>query len=116
MELAVQRVYRDYRSDVEQIMERHSREKTEFDFHHRLLMPDGSVKYLRIVGRRAGDESGRLEFVGAGTDITESKRAEDDVRAGEKTIKLNGHGIAGLVTKHSQEGRVEVVTSDTHER
>jgi GAF domain/Histidine kinase len=37
-------------------------------------MPNGSVKYLRVVGRPSKNESGSGEFVGAVTDITELRR------------------------------------------
>jgi len=36
-----------------------------------LVMPDGTVKYLRVVGRPSNDASGNFEFVGTVTDITE---------------------------------------------
>jgi PAS domain S-box-containing protein len=71
---------------VEQLIERVSRERTEFDFEHRLLMRDGSVKYLRIVGRPSGDESRRLEFVGAVTDVTVAKQAERKLRRSEECL------------------------------
>jgi signal transduction histidine kinase len=42
-------------------------------------MPDGSVKYVQIVGHRLiGDDSQHLVFVGAMADITERKRAEEE--------------------------------------
>ena len=51
-------------------------DRKAFDFEHRLLMPDGSVKFVRFVGHPSMDvESGSFDFVGAVTDITQSKRA-----------------------------------------
>jgi signal transduction histidine kinase len=45
---------------------------------HRLLMADGSVKYVQAVAHRLTDEDPeRVVFVGAVTDITERKRAEE---------------------------------------
>src|SRR5260370_3838170 len=78
-------------------------------------MPDGSVKCFRIVGCRAGDESGRLEFVGAVTDITESNRAEDAVSGSEKTLRLIVDGIAGIVAIMTAEGQVEFVNNQALE-
>jgi PAS domain S-box-containing protein len=115
LELVLQRTHPDDRSAVEQLIERVSREKTEFDFEHRLQMPDGSVKYLRIVGRPVGDQSDRLEFVGTVTDITESKRAEDSISASEKTLRLIVDGIAGLVAIMTPEGEVEFVNNQVLE-
>jgi PAS domain S-box-containing protein len=115
LELVLHRVHPDDRSAVEQLIERVSRERAQFDFEHRLLMPDGSVKYLRIVGRPSGNESGRLEFVGTATDITERKRAEDVIREGEKALRLIVDGIAGIVAIMTAEGQVEFVNNQALE-
>ena len=80
IEMVVQRAHPEDRSAVQQLIERVSRERTEFDFEHRLLISDGSVKHLRIVGRPSQTASGGLEFVGAVTDITAAKQAEAAAR------------------------------------
>jgi len=80
VERIVQRTHPDDRSVLLQLMEQFSRERKEFDLEHRLLMPGGSIKHLRVVGRPSTDESGRFEFVGAVMDITERKQAEADLR------------------------------------
>jgi PAS domain S-box-containing protein len=83
IELVIARIHPDDRSAVQQLLDRVIRERTEFDFEHRSLMPDGSIKYLRVVGRPSEDERGRLEFVGAVTDITDRRRAEEALRRSE---------------------------------
>jgi len=50
------------------------------DFEHRLLMQDGSTKYLRVVARAVTDKSGEFEFVGAVMDITSAKESEERTR------------------------------------
>jgi PAS domain S-box-containing protein len=79
----VQRTHPEDRSAVQQLIERVSRERTDFDFEHRLLTPDGSVKYLRVIGSPSEKEDGCFEFVGAVTDITERKRGEEALRRSE---------------------------------
>jgi len=56
-----------------------------FRFEHRLLMPDGSVKacFMFVGHASKEDESGTLEFVGAITDITERKHAEEILQRSE---------------------------------
>jgi formate hydrogenlyase transcriptional activator len=83
IDLIVERTYPDDRPAVQQLIERVSRERTEFALEHRLLMPDGSIKYLRVVGRPSTDEGRRSEFVGAATDITDQKRSEESLRESE---------------------------------
>jgi PAS domain S-box-containing protein len=78
VELVLQRTHPEDRALVRQSIDRAVREKMAFDFEHRLLMPDGSTKYVRVVGHpaiKAG--SGDARFVGAITDVTERKRAEE---------------------------------------
>jgi predicted ATPase/signal transduction histidine kinase len=88
LELLFQRTHPEDRSMVREFIDRVSEIKKAFDFEHRLLMPDGSVKYFRVVGHPSSkDESGRVEFVGAVTDITERKLAEKNLR--EKEISLH---------------------------
>jgi PAS domain S-box-containing protein len=77
LELVLRRTHPDDRVMVRQVIDRVSHEQKSFDFEHRLLMPDGSVKYLRVVGHPTKEESAGFEFVGAVTDITERKRAEE---------------------------------------
>jgi PAS domain S-box-containing protein len=86
IDMVLQRTHPEDRSAVQQLIERVTRERTEFDFEHRLLMPDGSVKYLRVIGHPLKDETRPFEFVGAVTDITESKRAEEALRRSENYL------------------------------
>jgi len=60
IDFVLQRVHPEDRSAVQQLLERASRQKTEFDFEHRLLMPDRSIKYLRVVGRPSRARSAAL--------------------------------------------------------
>jgi PAS domain S-box-containing protein len=84
VEFVLQRTHPDDRACVQQTIDRAAQEGKGFDFEHRLLMPDGSVKYVHVVGHASKeDESGTLEFVGAITDITERKHAEEILRRSE---------------------------------
>src|SRR5205814_1396326 len=85
-DLIVQRTHPNDRKAVQQVIERASRERTEFALEHRLLMRDGSVKYLRVVSRPSTDEGRRSEFVGAVTDITDQRRAEESLRESESFL------------------------------
>jgi PAS domain S-box-containing protein len=81
------RTHPDDRKRVRQEMERISRLKEDFDYEHRLLTPSGAIKHLRVVGHPATAESGKFQFVGAITDITEQRRVEAELRAALDEIK-----------------------------
>jgi PAS domain S-box-containing protein len=85
--LVGQRTHPEDQSYVQQVIDRVSRERTDFDFEHRLLLPDGSVKYVQVVGHPSTNEAGRFEFVGAVTDITQRKRSEVDLHGALDEIK-----------------------------
>jgi C4-dicarboxylate-specific signal transduction histidine kinase len=85
VELVFQRTHPEDRALVRGILDHALRERTALDFEHRLLMPDGSIKYVRVVGHPAIAESGDIKFVGAITDVTDRKRAEA-LRDGESRI------------------------------
>ena len=87
LELVLHRTHPEDRALVQQVIDRVSHDRKDFDFEHRLLMPDGSVKYIRVVGRPSKDESGSFEFVGAVTDVTERKRAEEELRQKEASLR-----------------------------
>jgi transcriptional regulator with GAF, ATPase, and Fis domain len=80
LELVFQRIHPDDRDLVQQTIDRASDARANFDFEHRLLMPDGSVKYLHVLARTLEPSSGNLEYVGAMTDVTAVRLAQNDLR------------------------------------
>lgn len=86
VEVALHRAHPEDRARVQELIERVSRERKHFDLEHRLLLPNGSVKHLRVVGHPSRNEPNDAEFVGAVTDITESKRAEEALRRSERYL------------------------------
>jgi PAS domain S-box-containing protein len=79
LEMVLDRVHPDDRPPTRKIFERASTERSDFSAEPRLMMPDGTVKYVRILAHRTpGEEPGGLFFVGAVTDVTELKRAEEE--------------------------------------
>jgi PAS domain S-box-containing protein len=83
VELLLQRLHPEDRALAQQTIERASQEGKDFEHEYRLLMPDGSVKYIHVVARASRDESGSVEFVGAVMDVTEQHQArlvlEEDI-------------------------------------
>src|ERR1700731_3307072 len=65
VEQVLERTRPEDKAAVQRFLERVSGERKNFDFEHRLLMLDGSVKYVRVVGHPSTDESGNFGFVGA---------------------------------------------------
>jgi PAS domain S-box-containing protein len=83
VELILQRIHPEDAALVKQTIERAAQDGKDFDLEHRLLMPDGSVKYVHVVAHALNDLSGSVEFVGAVMDVTAAKQAEEKLRQSE---------------------------------
>jgi len=70
IDLALQRCHPDDVPAVRQMIERVAGGQREFDYEHRLLLPDGAVKWVHVRAHALKDEPGRLQYVGAVMDVT----------------------------------------------
>ncbi len=75
-EMVLQRVHPDDVVLLTDVLSRAVQGGASFDFEHRLLMPDGSLKYVRNFAHSVKDEAGHEEVLGAVTDITEQYKAK----------------------------------------
>ena len=86
LELVFKRIHPDDIALVRQTLDHATQHKANLDFEHRLLMPDGSVKRVRVLAQPAKTAAGTLQFVGALMDITEQNRLENRLRESEKNL------------------------------
>src|SRR5712672_901957 len=82
-DLILQRSHPDDVGRLKEVLERAVHGGNDFDWEHRLLMPDGSIKHLHDVAHCFSDAGGNQEIVGAIMDITERKVAEEAIRRSE---------------------------------
>jgi PAS domain S-box-containing protein len=88
LELILQRTHPEDRAFVQEKIDQVVLERKAFEFEHRLLMPDSSVKHVRVVGHPStNDDSRSFEFVGAVMDITEAKQVERTLREREAYLE-----------------------------
>src|SRR3984885_4686384 len=81
LDLVFDRIHPEDRDRMQQLRERASENGMDLDDDHRLLMPDGAIKYVHVVAHAGSDRSGNREYIGVVTDITERKRAEEERKA-----------------------------------
>jgi PAS domain S-box-containing protein len=86
VDMVVQRIHPDDRSLAKQTIDRASRDAQDFAHGYRLLMPDGSIKHVHATARAVLDNPGGIEFVGAVTDVTARKRAEDKLHEAQAAL------------------------------
>jgi PAS domain S-box-containing protein len=86
MEAIFQRFHPDDRNRVQQALDHGFQNHLDFDIEHRLLMPAGGVKHIHTLARALKTSQGDLEYVGAVTDVTERRRAEEALRRSESYL------------------------------
>jgi PAS domain S-box-containing protein len=86
VDMVLARTHPEDRAAVQRAIDRASVDQNDYDDAYRLMMPDGSVKYVRAVARATRDASGGIEFVGAVTDVTATKRAEEKLQKAQAEL------------------------------
>ena len=71
------RVHPEDLSMMYEVIGRAQRAVSDFEYEHRLLMPDGSIKHLHLTAHANRDHQGRLEYIGAVQDITQRRLSEE---------------------------------------
>ena len=78
-ETAYRRIHPEDQATFNEVLERAIRERSDFEVDFRIVLPDGSTKYIRSVGHPVFNASGEpVEFVGTGIDLTERRQAEKE--------------------------------------
>jgi PAS domain S-box-containing protein len=91
LEFIVQRTHPEDRAAVQKTLDQASSDGKDFDHEYRLLMPDGSVKYVHAMAHAARHGPGGAEFVGAVMDVTAAKEAERKLRRSEAYLAESQH-------------------------
>jgi transcriptional regulator with GAF, ATPase, and Fis domain len=91
VELVLSPDHPEYRDAIQQLIDRITREVEDWQLEHRLLMPAGVVKHLRVVAHTVHDDAtDGTGYVGAATDVAaagESRPALESVYAEIQALK-----------------------------
>jgi PAS domain S-box-containing protein len=89
VDLILSRVHREDHGLAQQQIDRALLHGQGFDFEHRLQLPDGSVRHVRVTAHPSRDTAGSLEFVGAVTDVSQQRHAEAVIQERERELQEN---------------------------
>ena len=93
-----QRVHPDDRDRHDAMVRQALNEKRGYSIAYRIVLPDGTVKHLESVGQPVLSASGELvEVVATQVDVTEGKRAEEDLRESEYRLRQIFETVPGLL-------------------
>jgi PAS domain S-box-containing protein len=84
-EIAARRIHPDDRERVNKEAQEARRQKSDYTLEFRIVLPDGTVKYLEAISHHVFSEEGELiQLVGTNADVTERKCAEQALRESER--------------------------------
>ena len=86
LDTVIRRIHPDDRAGAQQTIDRASSDGKDFYHEYRLLMPDSAVKHVHATARAVTDASGGIEFVGAVTDVTARRQAEQKLHEAQAEL------------------------------
>jgi PAS domain S-box-containing protein len=81
------RIHPEDRERLQQLRDHAAQNGMDLDVEHRILLPDGVIKYVHVVAHAGEDGSGNREYIGTVSDITERKLAEEERHALSRDLK-----------------------------
>lgn len=85
-DMILERTHPADRPGVRHVLEHAGEGPKGWEARHRLLMPDGRIKFVSVVAHSEPADSGKVEFVGAIMDVTAARHAEDDLRQAQSNL------------------------------
>ncbi|MGH7846769.1 MAG: GAF domain-containing protein, partial [Candidatus Binatia bacterium] len=102
-EALMKRIHPDDRPSAAEVIERGVREKTDYGQDFRIVLPDGTMRYMHRTGHPVFNSSGDLvEFVGTVLDLTERKLAEE-ARVRQASVRAN---VSASLSKPAHLGEI----------
>ena len=78
------KIHPEDRERVQELAKRSQVDKTDYETDYRIVLSDGAVKHLHVIGHPVLNEAGDvIEFVGSAMDVTTAKQAEEALRRSE---------------------------------
>jgi formate hydrogenlyase transcriptional activator len=97
------RIHPDDQAALRERFDKAIRDKADFELDYRVVHPEKGIRDIQAVGHAVLDGSGNLgEFVGTVIDVTERKRAEQELRQSETDLRTKNDRLKLLLNVTNQ--------------
>jgi PAS domain S-box-containing protein len=87
-ELFWQRIHPEDLGSARELLMKAAGQSMDYEHEHRIVLTDGTVKHIHAIGHPVLDENGQVaEYVGTAMDVTERRRAEDELRQHRENLE-----------------------------
>jgi PAS domain S-box-containing protein len=107
LELIGSRVHPEDLPMMGEMIESAKRGDDQFEYEHRIIMPDGSTKYIHLIGHAVRDAECQVEYFGAAHDITQRRIGEQALEASERNLTMIINTIPSLAWSARPDGTAE---------
>ena len=87
IDFVLQRIHPDDLDVVRKTLDDSKQAGLSFSLEHRLLMPNQTVKHVKVVTRATTNQKGHLEFIGAVMDVSAQKRDHAELQRSEQRYR-----------------------------
>jgi PAS domain S-box-containing protein len=87
LDMVIKRIHPQDRLLAQQVIAGASETGQDVEHEYRLLMPNGTIKHIHVRAHALGHSSRKIEFVGAVSDITRRKEAEQRLQQQETELR-----------------------------
>ena len=106
-EVIFERIHPEDRSSWKRNLEKSLREKVDTADQYRVVLPDGTVRHIHTIRHPVVNSAGEVvKLVGTSIDITERKRAEEELRASEARFRTFVDRAADAFFLHDAQLRI----------
>ncbi|MFL9913407.1 PAS domain S-box protein [Paraburkholderia sp. RL17-337-BIB-A] len=99
-ESIAKRIHPDDRDEVQRTVQQAIQEWSRFECEYRIVLPDGSIRYVRGVGCPVGQQlSDSREYVGTTVDITARRKVEEQLRKSEQEFRTLAENLPDGVVR-----------------
>lgn len=101
---------------IDSVLQQARRQQSLIEVEHRLVMPDGRIKYVQMIASPLFKQRGRTEYAGALMDVTEARQAEEALFHSQATLahvtRLTSMGeLAASIAHEINQPLAAVITS-----
>jgi len=82
-----ERIHPDDRDELQRVVQQAFQDWSRFECEYRIMLPDGTLRYVHGVGYPAPEAYGAKEFIGTTVDITVRRTAEEQLRKSEQEFR-----------------------------
>ncbi len=106
------RIHPEDRERVLQRAREAMKRKTDYVSDFRILLPDGTLKYIQTISHPVVKASGEItEYIGTAMDVTERKHAEEELRESERRYRYIFH-TAGVSIWEEDFSRIQAAIEE----